>query len=43
MTQEVLRARTIDSDKGVLRFVLLQILALMAITYIPWFSMAFLQ
>ncbi len=43
VTQAVLKARTIDIYKGVLPFVLLQIIALMAITYIPWFSMAFLQ
>lgn len=43
VTQAVLGARTADIYKGVLPFVLLQVIALLAITYVPWFSMALLR
>ncbi len=43
VTQAVLNVRTIDIYKGVAPFVLLQVLALMLITYVPWFSMALLK
>lgn len=43
VTQAVLNARTIDIYRGVAPFVALQIIALMAITYIPWISMALVR
>ncbi|WP_137388507.1 TRAP transporter large permease [Rhodoligotrophos defluvii] len=43
VTQAVLKARTVDIYHGVWPFVGLQVIALLLITYIPWFAMALLQ
>lgn len=42
VTQAVLGVKTTEVYRGVLPFVLLQILALLVITYVPWFSLALL-
>jgi C4-dicarboxylate transporter DctM subunit len=42
VTQAVLNANTAELYRGVAPFVLLQVIALLAITFIPWFSMALL-
>ena len=43
VTQAVLNARTIDIYRGVAPFVVLQVLTLLVITYVPWFSTALLN
>lgn len=42
VTQAVLGAKTMEIYKGVIPFVIIQIMALLVITYIPWISMVFI-